>query len=438
MNNFYEYLIRVSAIIIIFYIPYYLLFSQTTFFRLNRFFLLGSVLVSFIIPILNLSFAGENLVLDMPNMIDGISISSIGDNNIESNHSLVSNILTTIYLSGTFIFISFLMFRIFQLFRIIRRHKVKRSNRIKMITVDNDMAPSSFFNYVFLSDNDSFDEILEHEKVHIKQKHSIDILFMEIAKIILWFHPVIWMYSKSIRNLHEYMADEETLLKGYDRLQYQYLVFENSFGARLNLLAVNFNFSPLKKRLKMMTINKSKNRKKWIYLLILPVFLMTIAYYGCEQNSVSEDIEYNEQGDIVRKGDIYFMVDKMPDYPGGFEMVKKDIATTLRYPSVAKSQGITGRIFVQFNVDTDGKIVDINIVRTTANKKDENNEVVVVGYRSDGELLADKDEAIDALEKEAVRAVKSLKTFTPGVYKDKKVKVSFTFPINFTLTDKPQ
>jgi beta-lactamase regulating signal transducer with metallopeptidase domain len=132
---------------------------------------------------------------------------------------------------------------------------------VKIIKLPFPTAPFSFFRYVFVRDEmvgtPEFDHILAHERTHIQQKHSLDLIFVQLLAAFLWFNPVIWLLIKSLKTTHEYIADKKIINSGYSLVEYQTLLLKqlisnNSFG-----LVHNFNLSFIKKRITMMTHKKS-------------------------------------------------------------------------------------------------------------------------------------------------------------------------------------
>lgn len=369
--------------------------------------------------------SGSNTFHTFQVMLDPITITA-NNPSLETKSFLTGiRIPVILYISGTFIFSFMLFYRFFQIIRLIRRHKVNRINRIKMVTAYGGFAPASFFSYVFVSGPDNLDEIIEHENVHVRQGHSYDIVLIEILKIVLWFNPFVWIYQSAIKNLHEYLADEGTLQKGYDSKRYQRLVFENTFGIKLNGLAVSFNYSPLKKRLKMMTKNKSGKLYIWQYLLIIPVITITFLVFSFDKTGNNDNIEVenpitelNESETVPpppppplidTSGEVFFIVEDMPTFNGGkAEEFRKFITGNLKYPDEAVKNGIYGKVFVQFEINSEGYLANARIIRSVH----------------------------PLLDTEALRVVNSSPQWEPGKQRGEPVMVSFTFPINFVLQDK--
>ncbi|RZK51412.1 MAG: N-acetylmuramoyl-L-alanine amidase, partial [Pedobacter sp.] len=149
-------------------------------------------------------------------------------------------------------------------------------NGLKIVAKSSGFTNCSFFNYVFI-DNENISDaelqvLLKHEAVHAKQFHSADKMLLMLAKAILWFNPIIYLYDKALEQAHEYEADEATS-KSFGTEQYASLLLKLAIAKSEMPLVHNFVKSPIKARIKMLFNSKSKNMKKLMYLLALPVGL---------------------------------------------------------------------------------------------------------------------------------------------------------------------
>jgi len=421
MSNLTIYLLKSSLSLAILYVPYWLFFQKNTFFKINRFYLLASIAFSIIIPLIHFNIYGQTTIPSFEKMMEPVVINAqttyLTKSNIGYHTIPITNIL---YFTGAFVFFLFFLHRIMQLSHLIWKNHVESRDGIKFVKVDMEFAPASFFKYVFVSAKSAnFTDILIHEKAHVLQGHSWDVLFLEMVKVFFWFNPFVRIYTKALRNVHEFLADEATIKKKNDCAGYQNLVFEHSFGIRLNSLALSFNDSPIKKRFIMMTKNKTNRIKKWGYLTIIPVFVMTLFYFGSElamaQDSKptakkvvekSDDKEKNKSNEKKEK-ETYVLVEEMPKFGGknhksAFRNYIKD---NLVYPEEAKKKGIQGRVYVQFTVNSEGKIVNATVARGV-----------------------DK-----LLDNEALRVINSSPQWIPGKQNGKAVDVKFTYPVVFVL-----
>jgi len=275
-----EYLIKVSAILILFYVCYKLFLNRETFFESNRSFLLVGIATAFLLPLITFTkyIELEPTVTETAfGFGDAISQTIVADNQI----NLIS-ILTYIYLAGVLFFLSRFLFQFGSLVVLfIKSTKQRVASYIYVIT-KNALSPFSFFNWIVFNP-DYFNEIeleqiITHEKVHAKQLHSIDIMLVELTSVLLWFNPFIWLYKKDLRQNLEFIADKNAQAITNCKKSYQHLLLKTSVSNYQMALTNNFYNSLIKKRIIMLHKNRSNNRNQLKFFLILPalvVFLMS-------------------------------------------------------------------------------------------------------------------------------------------------------------------
>jgi TonB family protein len=327
----------------------------------------------------------------------------------------------------------------------------------------NETSPYSFINYVFVSQSlmqsKGYDKMIEHEVEHVKQGHSLDVIILELLTVFQWFNPFMWMLNRAIRETHEFLADQAVLSNGVSRGEYKLLLLNQFVGDQL-VIANNFNYSLIKKRIKMMSkIKSSKLAISKIVIGVLVAAALVIAF-ACEQKE-SVEIKTDQQdgitiistiqdnGKIKIEGSkedmvkykalfsdsgfefisdslgntflikkeivqpkslsadeqIFFIVEEMPEYPGGEMALRQFIANSVKYPTDAQAKGIQGKVYVSFVVSKDGGVADAKIARGVN----------------------------PSLDAEALRVVNALPKWMPGKQKGKAVNVSYTVPINFAL-----
>jgi Antirepressor regulating drug resistance, predicted signal transduction N-terminal membrane component len=167
---------------------------------------------------------------------------------------------------------------IYKIIRLIRTSAIVDNQKTQIVLVENVTLPFSFFRYIFVNRSDYENgkiekELLIHEQAHCTQYHSIDILAVELIKIILWFNPFVWFFSKAIQLNHEYLADNE-VLSNHDVHDYQNTLINIVFRNNSTYLASNFNYSLTKKRLIMMTNNNSLRKAIYLKIAAVPLFLI--------------------------------------------------------------------------------------------------------------------------------------------------------------------
>ena len=469
MNSAVNFIIESGVSLSLLAIIYVFFLRKETFFKLNRVFLLGSVLFSVILPFLKFRvFAPKSVMLaeitvtPYRNMIEVVTIYSRDFSGSLEQVILSTNLLIFAYLGGVIFFFGRFLFRVVQLTLIIRKNEVQKLDGFKLILLEKDISPYSFLDYIFvgrsLQNTDGYDRMITHELEHIKQGHSFDIIILELLTAFQWFNPFMWMLRRAIRENHEFLADKAVLTSGVSRGYYKKLLL-NQFADGQLVIANNFNYSLIKNRIKMMSkIKSSKLAITKITFGILVAATLVIAF-ACEQKEsvemepvvevqamtflvednqlkitgTSEELvkiksflDGNRGFDIVTDStgvllltkkkvvypktledgsEVFFIVEEMPEYPGGELALRQYIANSVDYPEIAKENGIQGKVYVTFVVTKDGSTADVKIARGV-------------------------DSSLDA---EALRVVNSLPKWKAGKQRGQFVNVSYTVPINFVL-----
>ncbi len=427
MNGIVNFILE-SAISLSLLAAIYVVFLQKeTFFKLNRIFLLGSLFFSVILPLIKFRIyepesvmLSEVTVTPYRNLFEAVTVYG-QDLTVSVEQAVLSaTLLIWIYSAGLVFFLLRYLFRVIQVGRIILNNPVQKYNGVKLIFLEQDCSPYSFLNYIFVSSplqkTDGYERMIAHEMEHIRQGHSYDVLILELLTAFQWFNPFVWMLRRAVRENHEFLADQAVLASGISRGYYKKLLL-NQFAGEQLVIANNFNYSLIKKRIKMMSKLKSS---KAAAIKITLGFLMAVALvvvFACEQkelevvesaSSVSgenEEVFISEPKVLDENEQIFFIVETMPEYPGGELALRMFIANNIEYPEPAQKEGIQGRVYVTFVVDKEGNVANAKIAR-----------------------------GVDPLlDLEALRVVNSLPAWNPGVQRGVPVNVSYTVPINFAL-----
>ncbi|MBK6284937.1 MAG: hypothetical protein IPF54_21930 [Draconibacterium sp.] len=284
---------------------YVLFLRKETFFKINRWFLLGSVLFSVVLPILKFRvfnpkpvMLAEVTVTPYRNLLEAITVYSHGFSGSVETAIISTNLLIYTYLVGVIFFFGRFLFRIIQILLIIRRNELQFADGFKMVILKKEMSPFSFLNYVFVSQsllqNKGYDKMISHEFEHVKQGHSLDVIILEILTVFQWFNPFMWMLRHAIRENHEYLADQAVLTTGVNRGYYKKLLLDQFVGGQL-VIANNFNTSLIKNRIKMMS--KIKSPKYAISKLVFGVLVAAalVIAFACEQKESVETVTPEEQ-----------------------------------------------------------------------------------------------------------------------------------------------
>jgi len=278
MSLFYTYIIESVVSITLFYLFYELFLKRDTWFRFNRYFLLFGVLFSLIIPLLD--FSASSLVVNSQNQFQfneyvglGAKISSFKEQTLDV--IVQPNYVLILYLFIASLFFVRFIYQLTKILKTINANEIINYKNKKIVLLNNNDSPFSFFNYIFINKDDYRDgsnELILHESTHASQKHSIDILLLELLLVLQWFNPFIYRYRLAFKEIHEYLADRGVLIaNNNDKVGYQKLILdqiEKSFNVNL---ASQFNYSLTKNRIKMMTRINSGNLAKFKTLLVIPL-----------------------------------------------------------------------------------------------------------------------------------------------------------------------
>jgi hypothetical protein len=275
--NWLHYLIEANLYLAIFYTVYYLFLSNDTHYTLNRAYLLLSCVVSFIIPVIQLGFlkpAEPQITAIQFVNSGGVAVKPIKITLIAppSQFTWQDGVFYA-YLAGVGILLLVLLVKLYQLFRLIRKNKKQADESYKLVYLNDSNTAFSFFNLLFIGTKaEGRDTIIKHELVHIHQKHSADIVFTELLKIVNWFNPFIYLLQYSLKAIHEYIADERTAANETDALTYSSFLVHNAYGLSGSSITHSFfNYNLLKKRIIMLNQKRSGNLARLKYLLAVPI-----------------------------------------------------------------------------------------------------------------------------------------------------------------------
>ena len=464
MGTFFVYILKSSVCLALFYLFYRLLLSKETFHRFNRVALLGILFLSLLIPLLEVTTAQPTemahtmLTLEqLLAMVDFYSQDTVAVAPVEVKEITLSGIQITlvIYLAGIVFFACRNIYSLIRLFLLLRsgRKEIFHSG-IRLIIHNKEIAPFSWMKYIVISEADLEEngrEILIHETAHISNHHSVDLLVADLCIFFQWFNPASWLLKQELQNIHEYEADETVIKEGVDAKQYQLLLIKKAVGTRLYSMANSFNHSTLKKRITMMLKEKSNPWARLKYLYVLPLAAIAVTAFARPEisqkakeisavkvndlaaivetktvenvasgvNAVvnltdvpeipvvkdTADVKKKETAGKSSEDGVFWVAEKMPEFPSGNGAVAEYVRENMKYPAIAKEKGTQGRVSVQFVVNKKGKIVSPKVARSV-----------------------DPD-----LDKEAIRLIKSMPDWIPGTQGGKAVDVKYTLPVSFRL-----
>jgi hypothetical protein len=437
MNDFPIYALKTILGLGIFALVYRFIFIEERNFKIRRIYLLLSLFLSFILPLL--SFNSLLIFTQTPvnSMIfEEITIYSNGIKNIGTASSVPFNkIFTFTYFAIFSVLFIRILIQIISINIKLRKYKASVYKNVKLIRIPADNTRFSFFRNIFIGKTpgkNDLEKILAHERVHAQQLHTIDVILIELLTVLFWFNPVIWWYKTEIRNVHEYLADEGALNEGFNQKSYQITLLEHLIGSASLSITNNFNYSLIKNRIAMMNKNKQSKKNNWKVFLLIPISLVLVLAFACTKKSDSDTNALKKSSDLEIA---YYQVEQMAEFDGGFEGARRFIAQNLKYPDEAAENEVSARIMVTFVVDKNGHITtDFSQFKTDTDQTIREGVVVTKNSESVEKSNIDNNEKyVQLLKDEALRVVKMLPVNKPAMKDGKTVNSIYTFPINFVL-----
>ncbi|HEY9003214.1 MAG TPA: M56 family metallopeptidase [Mucilaginibacter sp.] len=394
-----QYIVLANLFLSAFFGLYVLLLKKETFFQINRVYLLSALLLSFILPVIHTDWFGQSVIAEqIKYSVIAKPIDIFASKQTGESHFTFFQFLSCMYLIGIIILTLHLLIRLLA---------VK-----KIIFNSSDQSSYSFFKRIYLSESNSTNQfICEHENIHAAQWHSADVILMELVIIFNWFNPLVYLFRKELKDVHEFIADEGALKFSGGKKEYAMLLFSQTFETPINNL-VNpfFNQKLLKQRIMMIQKNKSQKSALLKYLLAVPLFalMLTLSSASIIKNEALTPSEKATLFPQQKDDKVFSEVEHVPNYPGGVDKFYKFLQQNIKYPAEAKNKKIEGKVFLSFIVEKDGSLSTFKILR-------------------------DPGAGCGA---EAVRVMKLSPKWNPGIQNGHKVRVQYTMPISFTLEAK--
>lgn len=408
------YAIKSAICLVLLYVPYVLIMKKDTFFSFNRYVLLSIVAMSFVLPLLNIPLLAGLFNPESPDSSTFVDIELPLPTQVEAEksgrHFSWMQRVVIVYFIGMAICLRRKIVGLIKLIRFIPHGClfIDKRDGMKIFCHIKDTRSFCWMKSVTISVDDYKNnqrEILMHEKAHIQDRHSYDIIFINLAEVIQWFNPFIYLLHSSLSETHEFAADEYVLRNGITAQNYQYLLIRKTIDNGYFPFANSFNHSLLKKRIKMMKTKKSNpwNRMKVLYLI--PVSCLVLSVFATPTITETHDEILSSAND--NKDEIFNVCEVMPEFEGGLSELMTFLRQNIKYPVSAHKEKIEGRVLVSFVVDKDGSICEANVVKSIS----------------------------PDLDAEALRVVNAMPKWRPGRQNGKVVRVRYILPISFRLTE---
>jgi len=442
------------------YGAYHFLMRKESYLLLNRMYLLVSSVLMVVLPVtgsllpsrlLSPEHADPLPVITLPELvITGTRLVT------EEQQQAILNWAALGYALVTLAMITGLLLGIIRIIRFYRISRTAHQLEKNIFLVNGIGSPFSFLGKIYISpsyeSHPGLQNIIIHESAHIRQKHMVDLVFLELLSSIFWFNPFFFLIKKAMREVHEYLADREVIRQGVEPITYQQLLFSEVSGSPQYIIANNFNLLT-KKRIVMLIKKSSRPAALRIGILLPLILIATIAVTLIQSEKASAQTtekkavpavskppapekpqvtpppppppppaskatkpvsaDQKKPGDASGKNtkeqgdDVFVVVEDMPQFPGGEEARVKYMVQSIKYPEEARKKGVQGTVYVSYIVEADGSITNAKVLRGIGGACDE----------------------------EALRVIKGMPAWIPGKQKGKAVRVQFNMPIKFTLDD---
>ncbi len=442
------YLMELTLVWAALFIFYVLLLRRQTYFQLNRFYLLAGILAGVLLPLLALPLP-ENAAVPaagvwLPRIAVGEELDAL--NGGTAGARVAWPWWMVVWMAGAFVALIRLLYGCWQINRLLQNSRKERRAHYILVTTERLHTPFSFGPFLFWSrhfEPEAYEawQIQRHEEAHIRQGHTWDVLLLEVAGVLLWWHPLVYAFRYSLREVHEYLADA-AVLEHTTRRQYGALLLLRLQPGLQPALGNHFQRSQLKRRLLMMARRPSGRQAAWRYLAILPLLATLIWACSLEQpeetialspvtatesaNASADTVEVigfeagKNPSEVVER-DVFKIVEEMPRFPGCEEAdlppaereqcAKREmlasIYSNIRYPQAARRGKIEGVVVARFIVNKDGQISDAEILRGLGGGCDE----------------------------EVLRVIKEMPRWIPGRQRGQAVAVQFNLPVKFKLEE---
>lgn len=419
-----HWLIEMNLLLAGFAIIYVLAFRKDKMLVFNRTYLLAALLSSAIVPHLNIVVGSsspiQTLMVQLPTITVGSGTTASTAPTPATGWDWAS-VIVLIWSVGTAVLALRFTYRWIKLGLYIRKNRHYSVNGIHWIHHDGPictvgpyvLAPTAWH-------GQTGHPVIQHELVHMRQGHTADVILAEIVAILCWINPFAYKLKNSLREVHEYLADDHVLkTQEVDRMAYCQWIIQLATRQATPVYAHTFSPSPIKNRLAMLHEHTQWKAALIKRALLLPLVAVTLLFTACEKDSspasASDNPTANPQGEAIEVPelpsrdyeDIYKVVEQMPEYEDGKDGLMQFLSSEIKYPeSLLDKEGVTeAMVYVQFVVGKDGKATNFSV--------------------------ANADKVDPAFTKAALSAMAAMGNWTPGKQRGESVAVSYTLPIKF-------
>ena len=318
------YLLKITLLMGLLLAVYHLLLGRERLHYFSRFYLVGSLLISLVAPLISIDASVTQIPTIESTPIEQLVKASSQTIQVEEAQPAAADrdslsimlLLIGAYLLVTVVLLLRLVLNIYSMYRMVNHNPKKAIEGATLVLLEGRMAPYSWWKYIFLQkgeyeSGDVAPEIISHELTHIRQHHTYDILLVELLQVVLWFNPLVYLYKRVIKQNHEYLADQAVIAHHNNVHQYQHLLLDTIFRKNTPSLVSSINFSLTKKRLIMMTKKTSKSKKSAIGVLLIALIVPLLCTFCAQSDDFNLEKELDNIGmasDFMsNEGDLYYL-----------------------------------------------------------------------------------------------------------------------------------
>lgn len=376
---------------------YSLIIERKVDFLFARLFLIFSVLLSAVIPMINIPVWEAALVPQLTEVAVGEVSTEVVQSTVTSFDFNFMALIWAVYGVGVALCMGSIVLQMVNILNIRRVGQMTTFDGVNIVRSQQNIASFSLFKTIYIGNNTADTDlptIVAHERSHIAHKHSVERVVMEIFKALLWWNPFVWIASRRLVEAHEFEADNDVIGSGCDANLYVATLLKHLFGYSPEI-ANGLHNSLTKKRLKMILKGNSGRYALLRKMAVIPVLGVLFALFSLTtKEAVAQDVQQSK---------VEVEVAEINDYQDFYRWVVMNV----QYPSAAREQSLSGSVIASLTVDTDGNVKDVKIVK------------------SDNELFS----------KEVGRVLAKAPAWRPFVKDGKRVEVKYMLPVNFVLDD---
>ncbi len=300
-----EYLLKASGIVILLFLFYYIFLRNETFFKSIRSYFLVGLLIVVSIPLIEIPVYIERIATQL-NTLDFQEMTTA--QLIEVSRIDWLQLFTYIYMLGVGFFSMKFLFQLISLAYLLSKHQLIKQGEYYYVETSKNVSPFSFFKIIIYNKSqfsiDELEQIINHEKAHVLQWHSVDTILAHLLVITLWFNPFVWLYKKAVHQNLEFLADAYAIELANNQKHYQLTLLKTCRATYCTELTNNFYNSLIKKRIVMLHKNKSKSNSQWKYALLIPLLIAFVFAFNTKviaQEKELIEVEENVVALIIDK-----------------------------------------------------------------------------------------------------------------------------------------